>query len=98
MTGKMPETIAFMNQWEKLPRLWPFPRTVLGKISLLYTQITAPCEKEKKQMKLVRNQRSSTPCAPEKKTQETPASDAAHATEPISSSLRRPILSMIDMA
>src|SRR5437868_1065111 len=32
--GNSWDTIAFMNQWEKLPRLWPFARTRLGKISL----------------------------------------------------------------
>jgi hypothetical protein len=48
--GKQREITPFMNQWEKLPRLWPFARTLLGKTSLMYTQMTAPCEKAKKAM------------------------------------------------
>ena len=33
-TGNMPEIIAFMIQWVKLPRLWPCARTRFGKTSL----------------------------------------------------------------
>ena len=33
MSGKVPEINAFMNQCEKLPRLWPLARTLLGKTS-----------------------------------------------------------------
>ena len=33
-TGKVPETIAFIIQWVKLPRLCPLARTRVGKTSL----------------------------------------------------------------
>ena len=40
--------MAFMTQCVKLPRLCPRARTRVGKTSLKYTQITAPCENAKK--------------------------------------------------
>ena len=40
--GNFQEISPFINQCEKLPRLWPLARTALGKTSEMYTQITAP--------------------------------------------------------
>ena len=48
--GKVPEIRAFITQCVKLPKLCPFARTRLGKTSLRYTQMTAPCENAKKAM------------------------------------------------
>ena len=39
-----------MIQCVVLPRVCPFARTWLGKISEIKTQMTAPCEKAKKAM------------------------------------------------
>ena len=39
-----------MIQCEELPSACPFARTRLGKTSLMYTQITAPCEIAKNTM------------------------------------------------
>src|SRR5882724_3303924 len=49
-TGKIPEINAFMIQCVELPRLCPLARTRLGNTSLIYTQITAPCENAKNAM------------------------------------------------
>ena len=40
--GNVQEIIAAMIQCVKLPRVWPCARTLLGKISDMKTQITAP--------------------------------------------------------
>ena len=52
-----------MIQCVKLPRLWPFARTRFGNTSLMYTQITAPCENAKKAMKPTSSQTSSSRAA-----------------------------------
>src|SRR5258708_17490286 len=49
-SGKIPEISAFINQCEKLPKLWPLALTRLGNTSLMNTQMTAPWEKAKKAM------------------------------------------------
>jgi len=49
-SGNIPEMSAFMNQWEKLPKLWPLALTRLGKTSLMKTQMTAPWENAKNAM------------------------------------------------
>jgi hypothetical protein len=46
--GKIPEISGFINQCEKLPKLWPSALTRLENTSLINTQMTAPCEKAKK--------------------------------------------------
>lgn len=52
--GNVQEMIHAMIQWVKLPRVCPFERTLLGKISEMNTHITAPCDKAKEAMNRMR--------------------------------------------
>ena len=64
----------------------------------MYTQITAPCEIEKKKMKPTSSQTRSDWWALAEKMVATPAREIAVPTEPMSRSDLRPSLSMTDMA
>src|SRR5438309_9570651 len=96
--GKPSEISAAQIQWVKLPKLCPLARTRLGNTSLMYTQITAPCENAKNAMYTTRSQISKSVCLAVLKIPATPARHADVPTAPIKSNFFRPNLSITDIA
>src|SRR5579871_167939 len=97
-TGNTPEITALTIQCVELPKLCPFARTDVGKTSLMYTQITAPCENANEAINPIKSQTNSDSWEPVQKIAATPARQPAVPTEPTMSKVRRPTLSITDMA
>src|SRR5580704_12714363 len=70
--GNPHEISAFMIQCVELPRLCPLARTAVGKTSLMYTQITAPCEKANEAMNPINSHTRSPSFLPVQKIAATP--------------------------
>src|SRR5947209_19095447 len=82
--GNANEITAFMIQCADEPKLCPFDRTAVGNTSLMYTQITAPCEMAKNAMYPISSQTRYDCCEFVMKIAATPANASAVPTEPIS--------------